>query len=476
MALDPSAEYPGQVATGDAGYPYGKAQNVTVEGDGTGTPLEKALVNDLFGFQQALLDAADIAPSGVPDQVGASQYLQAFYQLLGRADGWGALGDDATDDTAALQAGLAAVAARSSGRQEFHFVPGKTYRTTGLAVPVNVDLHFHGATIKNTHATNHLLTYSNAGGRHKQKLTNAIFGSTVSAAGSVVRLQSFAVHLQIENCNFTGTATGKCIDVQSSAIVARLHCVECVFEGTTANYHVDFAAVGGGLSLERCRSISVATRTASCVRIAASAKAWVTKHAFDLTAHSSGALACIEVGAGAVVNITDNEYIQDTDPALTYAVQWTAAATIIERGSSYSGNITPYLGSVVLTEGSHLELLPHGKDDSTDESYTLPDDYQSFSLQAGFATFPIALTMPTIRFIGQEYDLQLYNKNVTDWATTVDIDAMGPPVATVGDPLEGAHIRTGRFRVMWNDFGSDYRWTLVGGWSEQYVRGTPIGS
>ncbi len=84
MALKPSARYPGQLDTSDAtGYPHGKAQNVVVEGDGVGTPFEKDLVNDILGFQQALLVGAAITPSNVPDKVGASQYLDALRALLG---------------------------------------------------------------------------------------------------------------------------------------------------------------------------------------------------------------------------------------------------------------------------------------------------------------------------------------------------------------------------------------------------------
>jgi hypothetical protein len=77
MAQRPIIMYPLQVASGDPGYPHGKAQNVTVPGDGTGTPLEQGLVNELFGFQQALLDEAGITPNGAPEQVGASQYVDA---------------------------------------------------------------------------------------------------------------------------------------------------------------------------------------------------------------------------------------------------------------------------------------------------------------------------------------------------------------------------------------------------------------
>lgn len=81
MALSPKDRYPGQITTGDSGYPYGKARNRTAPGDGTGTPFEKDLVNDVLGFQQALLAQAAITPSGSPDHVGASQYVDAIQGL-----------------------------------------------------------------------------------------------------------------------------------------------------------------------------------------------------------------------------------------------------------------------------------------------------------------------------------------------------------------------------------------------------------
>lgn len=83
MALEPSARYPGQVDTSDpAAYPHGKAQNITVSGDGTGTPFEKDLVNDDWGFKQALLAEVSATPTGDPDEVGASQYLDAIKTLI----------------------------------------------------------------------------------------------------------------------------------------------------------------------------------------------------------------------------------------------------------------------------------------------------------------------------------------------------------------------------------------------------------
>jgi hypothetical protein len=76
MALIPGTRYPAQTDA-DGDYPHGKARNAGSYNDGTGTPLEKDWVNDLWGFLQALLRAARITPSGDPDDAGASQYLEA---------------------------------------------------------------------------------------------------------------------------------------------------------------------------------------------------------------------------------------------------------------------------------------------------------------------------------------------------------------------------------------------------------------
>lgn len=81
MAIIPETKYTGKIKPSSAEYPYGEARNITVPGDGTGTPWEAALVNDIFGFQQSLLEEAEITPSGNPDKVGASQYLEAVKRI-----------------------------------------------------------------------------------------------------------------------------------------------------------------------------------------------------------------------------------------------------------------------------------------------------------------------------------------------------------------------------------------------------------
>tara|TARA_R110000772_G_scaffold268728_1_gene398252 strand:+ start:19757 stop:21526 length:1770 start_codon:yes stop_codon:yes gene_type:complete len=85
MAINPESQYPGKIAPATNEYPYGAARNITTPGDGTGTPWEAALVNDDFGFKQAILSESGIVPSGSPDKVGESQYLDGLMGLVSDA-------------------------------------------------------------------------------------------------------------------------------------------------------------------------------------------------------------------------------------------------------------------------------------------------------------------------------------------------------------------------------------------------------
>jgi hypothetical protein len=85
LAIKPTETYASQVDTSDPAWPWGRAQNETALGARNGTPLEQAWVSDLWGWQQALLQAAAIEPSGDPDRSGNggtdSEYLRAIRAL-----------------------------------------------------------------------------------------------------------------------------------------------------------------------------------------------------------------------------------------------------------------------------------------------------------------------------------------------------------------------------------------------------------
>jgi hypothetical protein len=84
MAIDLGDRYPGQTDVGVSGYPHGRAKNVVTPGDGTGTPWERDIPNDIYGFLHGLLVSANIAPSGTPDTATVSQYRAALKALTRR--------------------------------------------------------------------------------------------------------------------------------------------------------------------------------------------------------------------------------------------------------------------------------------------------------------------------------------------------------------------------------------------------------
>ena len=91
MAINPSTNgtMTGRVTAADANYPYASAKDESSPGAGDGSPYFKARADDIFGFQQALLEAANITPSGNADTALVSEYMQAIVELSsGRADNY----------------------------------------------------------------------------------------------------------------------------------------------------------------------------------------------------------------------------------------------------------------------------------------------------------------------------------------------------------------------------------------------------
>jgi hypothetical protein len=113
---NPSASWPLQTTAPSANYPYGGAKNVSAPGDGTGTPWVAELVNDIFGFQQALLSAAAITPSGNSETAIASQMKDALDDLYDQTalgtllvPGLVQLSNDTTSSSNALAATIGAL-------------------------------------------------------------------------------------------------------------------------------------------------------------------------------------------------------------------------------------------------------------------------------------------------------------------------------------------------------------------------------
>lgn len=130
MAINPSTEYVGKITAPNANYTYGSAKSVTTPTAQDGTPWSIKLVNDIFGFQQAILLAAGIVPSGNSETQLVSQYLQGISEMITNQN----YGADAvnTDDY------VVTTKSRSSKYEEGLYLLKVTNTNTGAAT-VNYD-------------------------------------------------------------------------------------------------------------------------------------------------------------------------------------------------------------------------------------------------------------------------------------------------------------------------------------------------
>lgn len=72
----------------DANYPYGKAVSASTPGSTDGTPWRALWFNDLLGSRTAIFKKAfgnDRQPSNTPDNVAASDFLDAIQKLINDA-------------------------------------------------------------------------------------------------------------------------------------------------------------------------------------------------------------------------------------------------------------------------------------------------------------------------------------------------------------------------------------------------------
>lgn len=81
MAFKRNTAYPTQIAQA-TGYPGGKAKNKVSSNDTTGTPFEERWVNDIWGFQDAILGRGARTRSGSPDTSTSSDHMFALEEIM----------------------------------------------------------------------------------------------------------------------------------------------------------------------------------------------------------------------------------------------------------------------------------------------------------------------------------------------------------------------------------------------------------
>jgi microcystin-dependent protein len=77
--------------TNGSAFPDTEAINVSAPGAGDGTEFVALMVNNVWGFQQALMDYAGLTPDGVQEAPGTAQFLDALAKGYGIGPGVGVI-------------------------------------------------------------------------------------------------------------------------------------------------------------------------------------------------------------------------------------------------------------------------------------------------------------------------------------------------------------------------------------------------
>lgn len=420
MALNLLARYAGQMATTDpVGYPYGKAQNVTVEGDGTGTPLEADLVNDVLGMLQALLVAAGITPSGAPDKANVSQYLDAIKRLADAARATFPVSNFGADPTGGASSQTAiqnAINAAAVSGGIVWFGPGY-FLYTHLDVPDNVSLRgTPGATyLALDHATNGAITLTQVNSGPETFCSDIIFVGNVANTGTCVENASGA-RMTFIRCSFGSGLNGKLARVQTTASELTFFDCRLAVSGTLNGIEANdgkLRILGGKISMP-------ATYAASLVLVDNSANVELAC-AFDLKAHTTGAAKiAYNISTTAPLTMHDCKVDATGMAGAVTGLDWAAGALVRSHGNEWIGSsaLTRF-GSAAAGDGSFLDLVPGVlQNAAASATITLTDGCRSERVISTVSAAP-TVKLPKALFRGQKYSVSLFNSGGSTWSGAV---------------------------------------------------------
>lgn len=470
MALDLTVTYAGQVDDSDPDYPQGKARNVVVEEDGTGTPYEEQIVNDTLGFHQALLLAAGITPSGSPDTANDSDYKDAVQLLAERShastnvQSVGVAGTGFADDTAAIVAADAAVAAAGGGSL---FFPAGRYRVTSAITrsPLVAWIGLPGLSIiAMDDATANTLVFS--GTYDAPVLTYGLdFEADQDNTGIVFSAPSGTPQALFQRCR---------VNHADNKLKGKLFYGEAeetfVFEDCEMSSHITSAVAlasdFGRLNLIRGH-YTMAPASTQDMMYGDTFKAEGTTFVHNATI---GDVAFITMAGSDDFSYHVTDCVFDSSAgAGTFAIELQAS-----RFLHFSGNriLAPALlyrvGSAPLSDGSDIQLIPHRAYSISAAVASLAQGYAAHTIVSDDGSPPvITMAEPLIR--GQR--LTVVVRNISGGAWTGAIGFTGPDVAYTESggltDLADDEIATVKFEAVELDTG--LTWVQMGDAAQHFL-------
>lgn len=334
----------------------GTNYNDGTTGAGSNYPLTLARVLDLLFTTNAAIDwlvrVGDTTQS-LPDWLGALEGL--FYNVKA----YGAVGDGATDDTAACQAAMTAAGDAGGGVVYF---PAGSYRTSAaLTLPVNVSVLGAGAqasAILINHATANAILTTGGASYDGAVIRGLRVAPSVASTGDMISVAA-STKLSVRDCYLGGeNANGNLIDVASS-ISSRLLVDGSVFEIGTASTAaaVNIAGTIQRFHLSGCRFQTPETYTPANATVYAG-QGILTDCWFDNSASTGGTIVCVKPNSTTLaLQASGCVFLASSGADVTaFDLGTYVGGTFREVNSTFGADVTAYDYTVGAT-GADVQLV-----------------------------------------------------------------------------------------------------------------------
>ena len=453
------------------GTDYQSGQTGTSRPTDVGTVLDRWLTSAGAADWEVLFSGS---AARLQDALGAIYGL--FYNV--KSPEFGAVGDGATDDTAAWQA--AHDAALAAGGGVVVAPPGQYNLSASLDWKTGVSCVVIPDTVT-LRMTNTLTTITGTSSLSSPTTTPTVFyglrfDSTVSNGSTQVQFgHTTAEEVQVLNCYFGGSsnATGAGVVVGGPGLY-RLLVRACVFQARAdvrQIYDTRNSSTSATVDIEKCQFYTPAAAYSTALVRSDNNALRITDCDFWFQS-TSGTATAIDINtASKMLLVSGCNFETLSGSSTNYAVRLLLSMRARVDDSNYFTGVTRYLQAAATDLAEHtrsyLAMGSASSGGTTGTTHTVPDWTRSYVLTSTNVAAP-TVTLPHIAHYGQQLDLVIKNNSAANWGATSPT-LVGDTVsyfATYDAVSPNLNIgRCATVRLVAGANGANIVWFQIGAWA-----------
>lgn len=253
----------------------------------------------------------------------------------------------------------------------------------------------------------------------KSRISNVLLYAVQPNSGTVLSSDgTFRLSLLLDNATINADTLGylQGTMLYMNVTRSRVHARNCAFSIAAATGSACVQYADGDLLLTDCDISTPASYQVPAV-YAYSGRASLSGCDFlGGDTPVSGSAINVLVGAGGVVRAVNTNHRRIGTAGRHTAYSWSSGGLLVETNSTFADGVDATLAgnTSILSVGSSMRLRPHAHGITSSTSFTIPDFYESYTIEFQSASQP-TFTMPAILFAGQRLRVNVHNRSGTAW-------------------------------------------------------------